>query len=164
MDTSQRIHNLIFSYAECVDEGDFETLGALFARGSISYAPSGFNLPGRSEITAFFQKTIRLDPHSGTPRTIHRVSNVLIVAGTDEWHARSRYDVTYLSEEGGCDTIAMGRYFDTFSVTNDDVWFKHRKVVSEFLADDSRHLNLPSKSDKIINLERAKVRSNTIPT
>jgi len=164
MDVSQYIHNLIYSYAECVDEGDFEALGTLFARGSIAYAPSGLCLTGAAEITGFFKKTVRLDPATGTPGTIHRVSNVILMAGDREWHARSRYEVTLISSEGRSEVIALGRYFDTFAVNAGDIHFQHRKVISEFLADDDRHVMLPRVSDNIINIERATAHSHSIPT
>ncbi len=142
MNDAQRIQNLIYSYAEFVDDGDFEALAGLFARGSVSYSPGGLVLHGSKEVAEFYTRTVKIDPATGTPRTVHRVTNTILVPGEQEWHARSRYDVMFQEEGEAPRLIATGRYFDTFNRDGDSWVYHHRKIVSEFLGEAKQHLNL----------------------
>lgn len=140
MDALQRAQNLIVRYAELIDDGDFDGLGALFARGSVSFAPSGLSLHGAAEVASFYQDTVNLDPANGTPGTVHTVSNIHFAALERQIHARSRYQVTLLSDSAAPKLIAMGRYFDHFTVEGSDVYFQQRKIMSQYLGDVSDHL------------------------
>lgn len=146
MDLNQCVHNLIYSYAEFVDDGDFDALAALFTQGSISFSPGQLSLHGKREVADFYRRVVRIDPNTGTPRTTHRVTNVIVVPGLHEWQARSRYDVMQHAEDGVPTLIATGRYFDRFRVEGETLHFHHRKVVSEFLGSADQHLMLDQQS------------------
>lgn len=141
METTQRIRNLIYAYSEAVDEGNFEAVGALFSRGSLTFSPGGRVLHGASEITEFYKYAIRIDPETGTPRTVHRVYNVHILQNGDEWQSRARYEVLLCPEQAEPRLIAVGRYFDSFRVDQDECFFRARKVLNEFLDDAGEHID-----------------------
>lgn len=137
------VHNLIYRYAELIDEGDFEGLGSLFSRGSLSFSPGGISLHGAVEVADFYQRVVQIDADTGTPRTVHRVYNSIITPASGGWQARSRYDVLHRVNDTEVKLVAFGRYFDTFQVVANECCFKTRKVVSEFLGDTERHINEP---------------------
>ena len=140
MDKAQSVHNLIYSYAEYVDDGDFEAVGHLFARGSISFSPGRMTLHGEREVTRFYQGAVRLDPATGTTRTVHRVFNVILTETDSAVQARSRYEVSMHIEGQAPKIIATGRYFDSFRFEQGEPYFRHRKLVSEYLGDTREHL------------------------
>lgn len=135
-----RVHNLIHLYAELVDEGDFDALGNLFSRGSLTFSPGDLVLRGGREVSDFYKKTVIIDADTASPRTVHRVYNTIVTSSGDGWHARSRYDVSQFDAEQGVSVIALGRYFDTFKAVGDECFFHTRKVLSEYLGDAQNHL------------------------
>ena len=138
------VHNLIARYAELLDEGDFDALGGLFARASLSFSPGGISLRGAGEIADFYQRAIQIDDTTCTPGTVHRVYNTIVAPAPSGWQARSRYDVLQRVNDTEVKLVAFGRYFDTFQIVGDVCCFKTRKVVSEFLGDTERHINQPA--------------------
>lgn len=141
--TAWDVHNLIARYAELVDEGDFEGVGALFARASLTFSPGGITLRGASEVADFYRRAIQIDAGTGTPGTVHRVYNTIVTPAPGGWQARSRYDVLQRVNDTEVKLVAFGRYFDTFQLAASACCFKTRKVVSEFLGDTERHINEP---------------------
>jgi len=152
------IYNLIARYAELVDEGDFDGVGALFARASLTFSPGGIALYGASEVADFYQRVIRIDHASGTPRTVHRTYNSIVTPTPGGWQARSRYDVLQRVNDSEVKLVAYGRYFDTFQLISETCCFKARKVVSEFLGDTERHISEPALR------RNASVRGDTFST
>ncbi len=140
MDPYRQAQNLITRYAELVDDGDFDGLGAIFCRGVIQFVPGGLALHGRNEVAQFYRTTILIDQRSGTPGTVHQVSNVLVQPSGTGLQARSRYRVTLMQEGNPPQLIASGRYFDQFSIDQGQVYFLQRRVVSEYTGDLSHHL------------------------
>ncbi len=141
MDLFRQAENLVYRYAELIDEGDFDGLGALFARGNIHFVPGGLSLRGASEVTDFYQKTVIVDASSGTPGTTHWTSNVIVQGDDQGLLARSRYQVTLNAGDVAPRLIATGRYFDHFSVEEGRVHFSQRRIISEYMGDTTGHLH-----------------------
>ncbi|MGX7676910.1 nuclear transport factor 2 family protein [Plantactinospora sp. DSM 117369] len=80
------IENLIFTYAELVDTGDFAGLADLLADASFTLG-SGETMDGRDAVERLAHDTLRLYD-DGTPRTRHVTTNVIVdvdeAAGTAE--------------------------------------------------------------------------------
>ncbi len=140
MDLHRQAENLIYRYAEMIDEGDFDGLGSVFARASIHFVPGGLSLHGARDITSFYEKSIIIDAATGTPCTTHWVSNVMLHDVPDGLSARSRYQVTLSQNSEPPRLIATGRYFDQFFVDGDRVYFAQRRIITEYMGDTSGHL------------------------
>lgn len=142
MDSHQHIVNLLHQYAECVDTGDFDALGMLFRFGSIEYPTAGHALRGRDAVAAFHRDTIFVYPDTGTPGTMHTVSNAIIHIDEDTATAtvRSSFIVTQQLADFPHQVIATGRYFDHFKQCDEGWVFSVRKITPEYYGDLSKHL------------------------
>ncbi len=136
------IAELLYRYAELVDAGDFDGVGALLGRGTF------MGVPGAEQIAALFAATTRRYPdHGNTPRTRHLVLNPIVeIAGEDAdtaaftARARSTFCVVQNTETVPLQPIAVGRYRDTFSRDEHGWYFTERIVDIEMLGDVSAHL------------------------
>lgn len=136
------IANLIYQYANLVDAGDFEALGALFEKGRIIYMPSGFEVKGGQSMTDHFVRSVRLYPETGTPCTLHQVTNVAVdFADNDRRASASSVFTVYQFAEGQpWQTICAGRYYDQFVFDKDRWNFHERSVEPCYFGDMSRHI------------------------
>ena len=84
------IENLIATYAELVDDGDFAGLGAMLA--DATFTGSGALVSGPDAIEKMFRDTL-IVYDDGTPRTRHVTTNVAIEADEEAGTAVSRAQV-----------------------------------------------------------------------
>src|SRR5438034_9730453 len=79
------ITTLMYSYADCVDRGDFAGIGALFEHGEITQHDTAGAVVGAAAVKALYESTTRVHA-DGTTRARHLNTNVIIdideVAGT----------------------------------------------------------------------------------
>jgi 3-phenylpropionate/cinnamic acid dioxygenase small subunit len=133
------IGNLITTYAELVDDGDFAGLGALLA--DATFTGGGAPVGGQNGIEKMFQDTV-IVYDDGTPRTKHVTTNVVIEVDEEAGTAVSRSYFTVLQAlpDLALQPIASGRYQDRFQ-RRDRVWcFVERRVRVDLVGDVSRHL------------------------
>jgi 3-phenylpropionate/cinnamic acid dioxygenase small subunit len=133
------IGNLITTYAELVDDGDFAGLGALLA--DATFTGGGAPVGGQDGIEKMFQDTV-IVYDDGTPRTKHVTTNVAIEVDEEAGTAVSRSYFTVLQAlpDLPLQPIASGRYQDRFQ-RRDKVWyFVERRVRVDLFGDVSRHL------------------------
>lgn len=139
------IQNLIFTYSQRMDRGDFDGVGQLFARAQL-YLP-GDDAPaatGAEEFAALWRRWNRIYPN-GTPRTRHVVTNVLIEDdGPDRARAHSYFTVIQTAPDFPMQTICGGAYRDRFARAADGSWYfsERREDVDQF-GDLSHHLTQP---------------------
>jgi len=110
---TDRIRNLLGRYCELIDAGDFDGVGALFARGGLAAGDGPPFAKGVTAVAAFYRSGTVL--HDGSPRTKHLVLDTIIeeqdAAGVT---ARSSYVV--LQGDGAIlQPIITGRYVDHFA-------------------------------------------------
>jgi len=136
------ILNLLYTYAERVDAGDFAGVSRLFAGARVFMA--GPDRPAVSgamvgEVMSKFVKT-----YDGVPRTKHLVTNS-IIESDGERGAVSRSQFTVLQEVPGVlplQVVASGRYHDRFTSDDGIVWrFAERVMHVDAHGDVSAHLN-----------------------
>ncbi|HEY3904842.1 MAG TPA: nuclear transport factor 2 family protein [Streptosporangiaceae bacterium] len=136
------IENLIASYAELVDAGDFAGLGTLFA--DAIFTGGGAPVSGPDAVQRLFQRMVILYD-DGTPRTKHVTTNIAISIDEEAGSAVSRAYFTVLQALPGLtlQPIAAGRYHDRFD-RHDTQWrFTERHVHLDLTGDTSRHLRYP---------------------
>jgi 3-phenylpropionate/cinnamic acid dioxygenase small subunit len=133
------IENLIATYAELVDDGDFAGVGTLLA-GAVFTGSAG-SVRGRDAI----EKTLRdnlIVYEDGTPRTKHVTTNIVIEvdeqAGTAV--ARSYFTALQALPDMALQPIVSGRYHDRFERRDGQWRFVERSVQTDLLGDVSRHV------------------------
>ncbi|HSB96814.1 MAG TPA: nuclear transport factor 2 family protein [Spongiibacteraceae bacterium] len=141
MDSYRAIQNLLSTYAERIDAGDFAGVGQLFARGEI-LAPAGDQgVQGAANVQSMYEVFTKVYP-DGTPRTQHMMSNVWIevdeAAGTAQ--ARSRFTVLQQLEDFPLQVIIAGGYQDRFARDEQGWYFVQRLMQPKLYGDLSRHL------------------------
>lgn len=147
---ADRIRNLLGTYCERIDAGDFDGVGALFAHGSLAAGEDG--LPfcrGAIEVADFYRAGTQL--HEGSPRTKHVVADtVLEEPGVDGTVVvRSSYVVLQAVDGLPLQPIIAGRYRDTFGRDELDAWcFVERRFFVDLVGDLSHHLADPSVADR----------------
>lgn len=137
------IIELLYRYAELIDAGDFDGVGALLSKASFGgTGPQGVS--GADNIAKLFAATTRRYPdHGNTPRTRHLVLNPIVELNGDSAVCRSTFCVVQDTESVPIQPIVVGRYFDTFGRgpgVSDGWHFTERKVEIQMLGDVSDHL------------------------
>ena len=144
MDAAREIENLLYTYAERIDAGDFEGVADLFAHGRIlaaADAPPEGTFAGRDRVLALYRGSTRLHA-DGTPHARHLTTNAIIEvdepAGTGA--ARTSYTVLQQTGDQPLQPIITGRYHDTFQRLEGRWWFDTRIMLVDLVGDLSRHL------------------------
>jgi len=136
------VAELVFTYAERIDAGDFDGLADLFADALVT-AEGGVAARGRDEVLAMYVGSTRRYPDDGTPKTKHVTTNLIIDADDDAGTATCRSYFTVMQAVPGSldlQPVVAGRYRDQFSRV-DGVWrFAARHMIVDLVGDLSRHL------------------------
>jgi 3-phenylpropionate/cinnamic acid dioxygenase small subunit len=146
-DAHEAIRNLLGTYCELMDAGDFEGLAGLFAKGRLSDDKGNVFCEGSEAMARMWRgQTIVYD---GSPRTRHVTANPIIevdeTAGTAT--VRSSYVVFqgltgYGSEKLPLTPIITGRYHDQFRRDEAGSWhWDERSYAVDHLGDLSHHLS-----------------------
>lgn len=143
-DSARDLENLLYVYAERIDQGDLDGVAELFTHGRISAvpdAPPSAVFEGRDAVRKMYAAATRLYP-DGTPRTKHVISNAIIevddAAGTAS--SRAYYTVFQATDELPLQPIITGRYHDTFHRVAGAWWFDTRVMFVDQVGDLSHHL------------------------
>jgi 3-phenylpropionate/cinnamic acid dioxygenase small subunit len=135
------IENLLYSYANAIDDGDYDAIGALFARASLADADGNALVTGSEAVTGMYNyTTFKYD--DGTPRTHHVTTNLLIEIADDELTAtcQSRFTVFQKTESLPLQPIIAGRYADSFARTDGEWHFTERRMRPTLYGDLTQHL------------------------
>jgi len=138
------IETLLYLYAEAIDAGNFEAVGALFAHGRIC-GPDGTPIvTGAEAVTKFYEVSTRRYPDDGTPKTRHMITNAIIEidAGTATAKARSRFTVFQATATLPLQPIIAGDYHDRFARVDGRWAFAERIMLPALYGDLSQHLLL----------------------
>jgi 3-phenylpropionate/cinnamic acid dioxygenase small subunit len=133
------IENLIASYAELVDDGDFAGVGMLLA--DATFVGAAGPVSGRDAIEKMLRDSL-IVYDDGTPRTKHVTTNIAIEIDEEAGKAETRSYFTVLQALPGLalQPIVSGRYQDRFA-RHDGRWrFVERRVRTDLVGDVSRHL------------------------
>lgn len=144
-----QITQLLYRYAERIDQGRLEQAAALFGQARIH---TGADQPlDAQELLALWRRLLILYP-CGTPRTRHLISNPIIEVSGDGYSASARSCYTVLQAVDGfaLQVIASGRYHDRFSCVGGSWHFTERDYRQmDFVGDLSRHLRRAAKTSPI---------------
>ncbi len=136
------VTELLFTYAERIDAGDFDGLADLFTDAVVT-AEGGVAARGRDEVLAMYTASTRRYPDDGTPKTKHVTTNLIIDADDDAGTATCRSYFTVMQAVPnalGLQPVVSGRYRDSFTRV-DGVWrFTTRHMIVDLIGDLSQHL------------------------
>ena len=143
-DPTREIENLLHSYAERIDAGDFEGVAELFTNGRIAASPEAppeQAVEGRDRVLALYRGIVRIYD-DGSPHTRHVTTNSIIEVdeGGTAASAHSYYTVFQQVEDLPLQPIISGRYHDTFQRIDARWWFDTRVIFVDLVGDLSRHL------------------------
>jgi ketosteroid isomerase-like protein len=138
--SDRAIANLIATYAELIDAGDFPAVGALLA--DATFTGSSGSVRGQDAITRMFHNTVLLH-EDGTPRTKHITTNSIIEVTGETATARSYFTVLQALPDLPLQPIASGRYHDGFALRSGEWRFISRHVFVDLVGDVSHHLRAP---------------------
>jgi hypothetical protein len=135
------IQNLIYRYCDRIDRADFAGLAQLFEHAQIHVPALPAPVQGVAAIEAMYAQFTRVYPQTGTPRTKHVTSNVIIEpAGESAARSQSYILVHQATEALPLQPIIGGRYFDRFAKVH-GVWrFTERRMEMELFGNLSAHL------------------------
>jgi ketosteroid isomerase-like protein len=108
------ISAIIYGYADALDTGDFERLGAYFRHARIRVNESDDVFEGTEGVLGMFRGLNQF--YDGIPRTKHVTTNLVIELDDsgDRAMARSYFTVLQATSELALQPIIAGRYHDTF--------------------------------------------------
>jgi 3-phenylpropionate/cinnamic acid dioxygenase small subunit len=135
------IERLILTYAERLDAGDFDGVGALFARAVTGTPADPRQNVGAAATAAMIAGTVVL--YDGSPCTKHVMSNISIDVAPDRLSASARTDFTVFQSRPDfrAQPVVAGVYRDTFARTDDGTWhFASRLYTDPLFGDVSRHM------------------------
>jgi hypothetical protein len=137
----EAIRNLLGTYCELMDAGDFAGLAGLFAGGRLADEHGNVFASDPAAIEQMWvAQTLVYD---GSPRTRHITANPIIevdeAAGTAS--CRSTYVVFQGTDALPLQPIVSGRYADTFRRHADGSWhWAERRYAVDHIGDVSHHL------------------------
>ena len=142
MEDSRYIENLIYLYAERIDDGDLEAVAELFRDAEIVSTAHDVRRTGFDEVLNMYQLSCRLYDETGTPLTKHLTTNIIIEVDKNgiEAYARSYYTVIQATSKLPLQAIISGRYKDQFMKVGDKWRFSRREMIIDLIGDCSAHL------------------------
>ena len=139
---SVAITNLLYRYAECMDNGDFAGAAALFGNARIRIAAGDDGLVDAAGILALWESSVIRYP-DGTPRTKHVTTNAIVTIDESGTTAttHSYYDVFQQVDDSPLQPIIAGRYHDQFAKAGGEwQWVERDYTLVDLVGDLSRHL------------------------
>jgi ketosteroid isomerase-like protein len=134
----EAIRNLLGSYCEVMDAGDWDGLGALFAQGALLDDKQREIARGAAAVTALWTAMVRR--YDGSPRTRHLVSGPIIEVDGDTATCRSSFLALQQVDGGPLQPLAAGRYRDTFAIMDGRWQFTSRQFFLDQEGDLSQHM------------------------
>lgn len=135
----EAIRNLLGTYCELIDAGDFSGLGSLFADAVLLDERGSIAAKGAEAATALWTGMIKR--YDGSPRTRHTVTGPVIELRDDGTAScRSSFVVFQQLGPGALEPIAAGRYRDTFELSEQGWRFTSRQFFLDQTGDVSQHM------------------------
>jgi len=139
------IKNLIYQYAQHIDNGDLDSVAAMFDGGRIIAVDAQGReviIEGRAAVMALYQSFTRIYPDNNSPHTLHMTSNVVVEVEDNgaRASAESCAVVFQALEDFPLQPIIGVRYSDTFTRESAGWRFEQRRIKTRLTGDLSRHL------------------------
>ncbi len=144
------IADLVYAYAERIDDGDFDGVAALLAHAEVTAEGADRSWRGRDEVRSLYESGTRRH-EDGTPRTKHVTTNLVVEVDESGGSAAARSYYTVLQAVPGelaLQPVIAGRYRDRFERVDGRWRFAARHLVVDLVGDLRSHLrfDLPAGS------------------
>jgi hypothetical protein len=136
------VTNLIYSYAERIDEGDFAGVAEILEHATLTFEGFGDAISGRGAVEKLYTNTTRRY-EDGTPRTKHVMTNVIVDVAHDAPHASSRSYFTVLQAVPGefaLQPVIAGRYRHTYEWVDDRWRIATMHIIIDLTGDLGHHM------------------------
>ncbi len=136
------IANLIYSYAERIDAGDFTGVGELLEHATLTFEGFDEAVRGKEAIAALYTRTTRRY-EDGTPRSKHVITNVMVELVGDRTRAESRSYFTVLQAVPGqlaLQPVIAGRYRHGFEKTGERWAFSSMHIIIDLVGELGHHM------------------------
>ncbi len=143
------IKNLIYQYAHHIDNGDLDSVAAMFAQGKVVAVDEegmGTDIVGSAAILALYRSFTRIYDDTGTPHTMHMTSNVVVdvAPGALTASAGSYAMVFQALPDFPLQPIIGVHYYDQFARVDGNWHFSERRIDTRLAGNLSRHLLKPA--------------------
>jgi 3-phenylpropionate/cinnamic acid dioxygenase small subunit len=140
-DAAVAIANLVYAYAERVDLGDFDGVGALFADATYrAVVGTEVVTVAGADVTRTLTSMVMI--YDGIPSTKHLTTNLIIEVDGAEATCRSYFTVLQAVAGLALQPIVAGRYHDRFTLVDGQWRFTDRLIHTDLVGDVSRHLRV----------------------
>ncbi len=141
-DGRSAIENILYTYGELIDAGDFKGIGKLFEHATMTADGMPLDNTGAAAIEKQYQSTTRIYPDTGTPKTKHVITNLIIDVDEDAGTGTCRacYTVFQATETLPLQPIIAGRYHQTYERLDGTWCLRHHKFFVDLAGDLSHHL------------------------
>jgi len=139
MSPERAIENLVYRYAELIDQGELAAVGELLNRARFIGPEGEVHAEGGEAITAIYRAFTRLH-EDGTPLSHHVTSNLIIEIDGDSARCRSYFTVFQATDSLSLQPVMAGRYLDEFARDADGWYFTSRQIIPRLSGDLSQHL------------------------
>jgi ketosteroid isomerase-like protein len=137
------VAELIYRYAELIDEGDFAGVGDLLADAVVTFEGNDREYRGADTIRRLYEHSTRRYP-DGTPKSKHVMTNVIVTGGEGgEGTAASRSYYTVFQAVPGelaLQPIIAGRYRHRYQRVDDQWHITGFHVIVDLLGQLGSHL------------------------
>jgi 3-phenylpropionate/cinnamic acid dioxygenase small subunit len=137
------IANLLYTYAEYMDSGDFASAADLFAHAQLRVSAEDDGIVDSDTMLSLWRGMVIVYP-DGTPRTKHVVTNPIIDVDDEAGTAtcRSYYTVLQQTDDFPLQVVVTGRYADRFERVDGRWRFTYRDYsMIDQVGDLSHHLS-----------------------
>jgi len=139
---AESVTNLVYTYAERIDAGDFAGVGQLLGHAALTFEGFDVTVSGQGAIEALYASTTRRY-EDGTPRTKHVMTNVIVEPGSDDASAASRSYFTVLQavpESLALQPVIAGRYRHTYELVQGEWRIASMHVIIDLVGDLGHHM------------------------
>jgi ketosteroid isomerase-like protein len=136
------ITNLIYSYAERIDNGDFAGVAGIFEHATLTFEGFDDAISGREAVEKLYTNTTRRYD-DGTPRTKHVMTNVIVEVADDASDASSRSYFTVLQAVPGefaLQPVIAGRYRHTYERVDGRWRIATMHIIIDLTGDLGHHM------------------------
>ena len=136
------IAELVYTYAERIDGGDFAGVADLLADAEVTAEGTDRRWRGRDEVLRLYESGTRRHD-DGTPRTKHVTTNLVVDVDEAAGRATARSYYTVLQAVPGAlalQPVVAGRYRDRFEHAGGRWRFAGRHLVVDLVGDLGHHL------------------------
>ncbi len=141
------IQNLVYRYADLLDRGKIDEVGALFDHADV-YMPDEaepWSRAGQNRMAEIFRQWTRFYPEAdGRPRTRHVTTNLIIEPDGPGRAKTQSYVIVFQSTDTmTLQPIIGGTYYDRFEKVDGNWRFTERREEMSLFGDLSNHLLQP---------------------